>query len=74
MFVAIRADLDCRFDTANGADRNEFSWDGDDEGRAVSGRSWGALTGDDRLEGRIYMNLGDDPAFTARCCDARGSG
>ena len=37
-FVAIRADLDCRFDTVDGVDRVEFSWKGDDEGRAVSGR------------------------------------
>lgn len=32
--VAISADLDCRSDTVNGADRVEFSWEGDDEGRA----------------------------------------
>lgn len=74
LFVAIRADLDCRFDTINGGDRVEFSWDGDDEGRAGSGRGRGALTDDGRLEGRIYVHLGDDSAFTARRSDTRGSG
>lgn len=73
-FVAVSAGLDCRFETVNGADRVEFSWDGDDEGRPVSGRGWAAQTGDGLLEGRIYIHLGDDSAFAARRLDTHGSG
>lgn len=60
-FIAVEADIDCRFDGA----RVDFSWNGTDDGEPTNGRGWATLTNPDTLEGRIYFHQGDDSAFTA---------
>jgi len=59
--IAIRGDLDCRFE----GKRVEFSWIGDDEGDPANGRGWAQIGNDGKLRGRIYFHQGDDSAFVA---------
>jgi hypothetical protein len=60
--IAVQGELDCRFE----GDRVEFSWNGDDEGDATSGRGWAVITKGGALEGRIYFHRGDDSGFVAK--------
>ena len=59
-----QGDIDARIGDIAGAARVEFSWSGADENDPISGRGWMDVTGD-QAEGRIFMHLGDDSAFTA---------
>ena len=63
-FGLVQGDLDGRVDLDNGAMRLEFSWSGCDENDPMSGRGWMQVDGD-QAEGRIFIHLGDDSAFTA---------
>jgi hypothetical protein len=63
-FGLVQGDLDGRVDLDNGAMRLEFSWSGFDENDPMSGRGWMQIDGD-QAEGRIFIHLGDDSAFTA---------
>ena len=69
-FIAVVGSIDCRFTTDKGVKVVEFSWEGDDEGTAVSGRGSASLSADGKLEGRIFFHLGDDSWFSARRTDA----
>lgn len=42
-----------------------FSFQGDDEGGAISGRGWATIKNDE-LCGRIFINHGDESGFMAR--------
>lgn len=63
-FGLVQGDLDGRVDAANGVFRLDFSWSGFDENDPMSGRGWMQVDGD-HAEGRIFIHLGDDSAFTA---------
>lgn len=63
-FGLVQGDIDARVRVADGVARVEFSWSGVDENDPVSGRGWLDVTGD-QAQGRIFMHLGDDSAFTA---------
>lgn len=63
-FGLVQGDLDGRVDLDNGAVRLEFSWSGFDENDPMNGRGWMQIDGD-QAEGRIFIHLGDDSAFTA---------
>jgi hypothetical protein len=63
-FGLVQGDLDGRVDVTNGVVRLEFSWSGFDENDPMSGRGWMRVDGD-QAEGRIFIHLGDDSAFTA---------
>lgn len=63
-FGLVQGDLDARVSIVDGVARVEFSWSGADENDPVSGRGWFAVTGD-QADGRIFIHLGDDSAFTA---------
>jgi hypothetical protein len=67
--IAVVGGIDCRFTRVDDADAVEFSWEGDDEGRPVSGRGSATLSADGQLRGRIFFHLGDDSWFTARRVD-----
>jgi hypothetical protein len=64
-FIAVRGWMDCRDAERDGRPAVEFSWEGDDEGDQVSGRGWAVLVDDARLEGNLFVHLGDDSAFRA---------
>jgi hypothetical protein len=63
-FGLVQGDIDARVGTVDGVVRVEFSWSGADENDPMSGRGWLEVTGD-RAQGRIFIHLGDDSAFTA---------
>lgn len=63
-FGLVQGDLDARAGVVDGVARVEFSWSGTDENDPVSGRGWLDVTGD-QAQGRIFIHLGDDSAFTA---------
>lgn len=63
-FIAVDGYLDCRQDGGS-PPRLEFTWEGNDEGDAVSGRGWAQLEADGSLRGHIYFHNGDDSGFLA---------
>jgi hypothetical protein len=63
-FGLVQGDVDARVWVADGVARVEFSWSGVDENDPVSGRGWLDVT-EDQAQGRIFIHLGDDSAFTA---------
>jgi len=64
-FLAIEADLDVRYGSRDGAACAEFSWEGFDDGTAVSGRGLVTLGTAGRLVGHIFIHKGDDSGFVA---------
>jgi hypothetical protein len=71
-FGLMRGDLDARVIVTEGVARVEFSWSGADENDPMSGRGWMDVTGD-QAQGRIFIHLGDDSAFTSVRQDAEAS-
>lgn len=63
-FGLVQGDIDVRVADIGGVARVEFSWSGADENDPMSGRGWMDVTGD-QAQGRIFIHLGDDSAFTA---------
>ena len=63
-FGVVKAEVDCRVESLGGAERLEFSFEGEDEGDPVCGRAWAQVT-DRTMSGRIYFHMGDDSGFTA---------
>jgi hypothetical protein len=63
-FGLVQGDLDARVSSVDGLARVGFSWSGVDENDPVSGRGWLDVT-DDQAQGRIFIHLSDDSAFTA---------
>jgi hypothetical protein len=64
-FIAVEGYVDWKPSAWHATERVEFSWDGNDEGDAVSGRGWAEAAGDGSLHGRIFFHLGDDSGFRA---------
>ncbi len=56
--------IDAQVSMADGVARVAFPWSGFDENDPMSGRGWMQITGD-QAEGRLFIHLGDDSAFTA---------
>jgi hypothetical protein len=65
-FIAVQAEMDCRFGTRDDRPLVEFSWQGFDEMDEASGRGWAILQNGGTLTGRIYIHQADDSGFTAR--------
>jgi hypothetical protein len=63
-FGLVQGDIDARVSMADGVLRVDFSWSGFDENDPMSGRGWMQICGN-QAEGRIFIHLGDDSAFTA---------
>lgn len=63
-FIAVEGHIDCRFDAQGALPLVEFTWDGFDENRPVSGRGWVRHDADGSAVGRIFLHLGDDSGFT----------
>jgi len=64
-FIAMEGDLDCRYADVDGRARVDFTWEGDDEGDARSGRGWAQLERDGSLRGHFFFHAGDDSGFLA---------
>jgi hypothetical protein len=64
-FIAVEGWMDIRQVERSGLPGIEFSWDGNDEGDAASGRGWAWLSEGGELRGRIFFHLGDDSSFRA---------
>ena len=69
-FIAIKASVDYRTGTRDGAPIVEFSWEGDDDGQPTSGRGWARPDGNG-LVGRLFIHQGDEAAFVAQRFPAR---
>ena len=63
-FGLVQGQIDYRIEKMGEVERLEFSWAGQDENDAASGRGW-ALINNDHLDGRFYFHLGDDSWFKA---------
>lgn len=63
-FGLVQGELDGREETSDGAPRFDFSWSGFDENDPMQGRGWLRL-GDDEVEGRIFIHLGDESGLRA---------
>ncbi len=63
-FGAVNGILDHRLGEREGRPLVEFTWDGSDEGDAVSGRGWATVDGE-RLTGRIFFHQGEESGFVA---------
>jgi hypothetical protein len=63
--IAIEADIDYRVGKRDGKAAVEFSWQGSDDGQAISGRGW-ALLDEQQIAGRLFIHQGDETAFTAK--------
>jgi hypothetical protein len=63
-FIVVDAYLRCH-DVDDDPLRLEFTWEGTDEGDAVTGRGWVESEADDSLRGHIYFHNGDDSGFRA---------
>jgi hypothetical protein len=44
----------------------EFSWEGDDDGDHACGRGWAVLRERNRIEGHIFIHMGDESSFGAK--------
>ena len=64
-FGLVQGQMDCSIDTADGRERIEFSWEGQDELDPSCGRGW-AIIENKELRGRIFIHQGDNSAFRAR--------
>lgn len=64
-FVAVEGWMDCRYETRDGREMVEFTWEGHDEEDPASGRGWAALEPDGGLRGHLYLHLADDTGFRA---------
>lgn len=64
-FIAVEGWMDIRQVERDGRPGVEFSWDGNDDGDAASGRGWATLLSDGSLTGRIFFHMGDDSSFSA---------
>jgi hypothetical protein len=61
-FGCVNASLDWRCDP--GADRVDFTFEGNDEMDPVSGRGWAKIEGK-QMVGQIVFHLGDESGFKA---------
>ena len=62
-FICIYADIS--YALSNGNKKAVFSFQGDDEGRAMSGRGWATIKNND-LHGRIFNSRGEESGFIAK--------
>lgn len=64
-FMVIEGWMDVRPAEHLGPTGVEFSWEGQQELDAASGRGWAQVTDEGELVGRIFLYLSDDSSFHA---------
>lgn len=65
-FGLVSGSIDGRYLIKSGRASVEFSWEGQDEMDAVSGRGWVTLESDNLLKGMLYFHGGDESGFVAK--------
>ena len=65
-FGLVNGYLDGKVIEYGGEERFEFTWEGQDENDPVSGSGWLKFKGENNLEGRIKIHLGDGSMFWAK--------
>ena len=66
-FICIDADINYQINQNN---KITFSFQGNDEGRAISGRGWAKIKNGD-LQGRLFIHNGEESHFTAQRVESR---
>ena len=64
-FGAFEAEVDCRVEKKGDHEQLAFSFEGSDEGDAVSGRGWATVRGK-QMEGWFIFHFGDQSTFKAQ--------
>ena len=64
-FGTVRGEIDYRLGTRNDNPSIDFSWEGNAEMDATTGRGWATLEGHE-LHGMFYFHRGDESAFKAQ--------
>lgn len=64
-FPGVEAELDCLDGETDGSPSVDFTWRGLDEGEDACGRGWAILRSDGRLEGYLYIHMGESSSFLA---------
>jgi hypothetical protein len=64
-FGLVSGEIDGEVVKLGKAERFEFTWEGQDEMDPVSGSGWLKSTGQNGVEGRIKLHLGDGSTFQA---------
>jgi hypothetical protein len=64
-FIAVDGWMDCRHGQRGGRPYVDFTWEGNDECDAASGRGWVKLLKDGSLTGHIYFHQVEDSGFKA---------
>jgi hypothetical protein len=63
VFGALKAFLDVRYGSRDGAACAEFSWEGFDDNDPACGRGWAAIGTAGRLVGQFFIHNGDESGF-----------
>jgi hypothetical protein len=64
-FIAVDGWMNCRHGQRSGRPYVDFTWEGNDECDAASGRGWAELLKDGSLTGHIYFHQREDSGFKA---------
>lgn len=57
--------MSCEHGERRGRPHVSFTWEGNDECDPASGHGWATLRKDGTLDGRLFIQDGDDSGFTA---------
>jgi hypothetical protein len=60
----LQAQMDCNVGAGSKPPRVDFTWHGFDEGTELTGRGYAEIV-DGKLNGHLYIHLGDNSAFQA---------
>jgi hypothetical protein len=73
-FGLVSGSIDGRYRSNSGIASVEFTWEGQDEMDAASGRGWATLESDNVLRGMIIFHGGDESGFVAKRRKAKPKG
>jgi hypothetical protein len=73
-FGLVSGSIDGRYRGNSGIAGVEFTWEGQDEMDAISGRGWATLESDNLLKGMLFFHGGDESGFVAKRRKAKPKG
>jgi hypothetical protein len=65
-FIAVQGQLDYEIEEVDSRPRLEFSWEGNDEMDAATGRGWARVEDDGSMFGKLAFHMGDKSWFKAK--------
>jgi len=65
-FGLVSGQIDGEVEQCGGEKRFAFTWEGNDESDPALGAGWLRMKGEDTVEGKIKLHLGDSSLFWAR--------